>query len=917
MLNLESKDKQEEKKAILLLLSMLCLTLIIVFGFMFHSGHIYMYEDIGADTRTSYAPFYNHLINQIKEGNLSSWTDEAGLGESIYARTSIYAEPILMLTLSLGVVFGQQTLPLLLVIFKSITIVISAIYCYKYLKLFSDKHYIISLVAYMYSYNGFSIIWGQHYYFSFYSMYMIVIVYYIEKFIRKKEKLFYFPLIIVSFVVMLYSPYLVYMVYLPMIIYSIIRYIYINSKLNIRDFIKCFFNLAFNIIIGFMGSMILSCGTVITMLNSGRVALNGSIMGQIKKYLSQWVDFSNLVELLQRFLSGNYSGVANAYNAKHYVNYYEAPQLFFTIFFWIFFFQFIFTLNRKSKKKNILISISILLIILLLINYGFKYIEYACSGICERYTFIVFPFFSLMILEVLDNLIYKRIFSFAGFIVALGVSVFLLIYPIFNESNVFLGYFKYLFIVNIFLFVIGCILLLCFIFNKNMKNNIFLIILTILCFANITVEMFVCTNREGNVSLNTVQELYSYNDTRKALDYLNSIDNTYYRIEKTYDDCSKYTDSLFYGYRSISTYNSLLSNELQGFDENYMSNVYTYAGSRLPAYYWAPYEWIQYSQLGLKYVLSKDPIQDNQHLKLLKKIGTVYIYRNQLFNSFVTMFDTVINKSDFEKLDYFNKSKVISQALIMDDQDIKHVINNEKSVENCLNSYKQQNCSNSIKNLSSIVNKQGAEKEILFDKNLFKKISGNLVIEMKISSEIAQPILMYTDEGSGWIVSNPYRFSISKKNNEIRYLISNRTQRIKLQAVSDEFTISQIDIFDVSSKLIPDNCESVFTNTNKENLLEGTVNCYESGILLFPMAYDQGWRAYIDGKEYPIYKVNYGLMAIKLEEGSHSIIFKYYDRNIRIGFVFFIISLITTCIYYFFSKLIIRKKYNDEIKFEL
>jgi uncharacterized membrane protein YfhO len=52
------------------------------------------------------------------------------------------------------------------------------------------------------------------------------------------------------------------------------------------------------------------------------------------------------------------------------------------------------------------------------------------------------------------------------------------------------------------------------------------------------------------------------------------------------------------------------------------------------------------------------------------------------------------------------------------------------------------------------------------------------------------------------------------------------------------------------------------------------VSSQDSGFLVFSDTYYPGWKAYIDGKNSPIYEVNLVQRAVKIDKGSHTVVEK-------------------------------------------
>lgn len=59
------------------------------------------------------------------------------------------------------------------------------------------------------------------------------------------------------------------------------------------------------------------------------------------------------------------------------------------------------------------------------------------------------------------------------------------------------------------------------------------------------------------------------------------------------------------------------------------------------------------------------------------------------------------------------------------------------------------------------------------------------------------------------------------------------------------------------------------------NKVTADVSAAQPGVILFVESFDNGWRAYVDGMRADIIPANYAFMAISVEKGEHSIVFRY------------------------------------------
>ncbi|PZL72475.1 copper ABC transporter permease [Enterococcus plantarum] len=88
----------------------------------------------------------------------------------------------------------------------------------------------------------------------------------------------------------------------------------------------------------------------------------------------------------------------------------------------------------------------------------------------------------------------------------------------------------------------------------------------------------------------------------------------------------------------------------------------------------------------------------------------------------------------------------------------------------------------------------------------------------------------------------------------------------------------------------------------EKNRVSGNVKVDTEDVLLTTIAYDSGWRAYIDGEKKKIQSFENGLIGIPISKGQHSIELIYYPNGLFIGAG---ISGISICIFissYFWKK---------------
>jgi len=77
-----------------------------------------------------------------------------------------------------------------------------------------------------------------------------------------------------------------------------------------------------------------------------------------------------------------------------------------------------------------------------------------------------------------------------------------------------------------------------------------------------------------------------------------------------------------------------------------------------------------------------------------------------------------------------------------------------------------------------------------------------------------------------------------------------------------------------------------------DNYISGKINSESNGILQITTSYSDGWKAYIDGKETEVFKVNEAFIGINVEKGEHTIEFKYETPFFKLGAMFSLLGIL-------------------------
>ena len=141
--------------------------------------------------------------------------------------------------------------------------------------------------------------------------------------------------------------------------------------------------------------------------------------------------------------------------------------------------------------------------------------------------------------------------------------------------------------------------------------------------------------------------------------------------------------------------------------------------------------------------------------------------------------------------------------------------------------------------------------------------------------------------------------------------------KVTIKLAGDTTTIKEVQVYSCNM----DNFEGVYENLSsntienteyKDGYVKGDVTVTADKTLLYTsIPYDEGWTLKVDGKDCEYIKILNGFIGVDLEEGQHTIEFKYKLPGFKVGLSISIISLIIlVCIgIYNYKKKRIRKLY--------
>ena len=534
----------------------------------------------------------------------------------------------------------------------------------------------------------------------------------------------------------------------------------------------------------------------------------------------------------------------------------------------------LFFINKKINIRAKLLAFLILLIFVLSFNLNsLDFIWHAFhvpNDLPWRYSFIyVFIFITIGYYGILRIKDLKKSSVFASSFISL--IIILLAYK-FSFKNIDFDRT----IINI-IFVL--LYLLIFLFTQFKKINKKIIYALIIIF--VSAECIYGIDYNWNIDHDIATFMSDKNTYEKLISETTSKDNDLYRMEKT--DYLTLNDAAWYNYKGISTFTSMAYESVSKFQRKL-----GLSGNNINSYYYKYYNTPIYNTMfDIKYLMGS--YIENPYYSYLKTDGKVDLIKYNYSSSLLYGVDKKIKGYYPEEYNPFkNQSDFVSLTTnttdIYTDVLVKDVIGGEITPSDFKN------------------NSNGEFNYILDD--------GQDSITFMLDNKVNQNIYLYINGSNvnGFEVDDKY-YSITSDE---YYTVDVGTKEIGDVKVKINFKDNNDDgIIKFYAYAIDDDKFKEFYNEINKNILkvtsysdtliEGDVTLKSDKVMLSTIAYDTGWKVYVDGKSVDTYKIADSYLAFDIKKGSHKIKLVYYPDGMKLGIITTFISLAIIFIYAIFS----------------
>jgi len=618
---------------------LIAVTALIVYHRYFFGGFVFLFEEIGSDTTQQYISWYNSIARHLAQGDFSFWDATYGFGTPLYTLNLFH--PTLGILYLVGAVFGGSFIAGALIYVHLLHLVLAGIGCYLFLSSFRLSRKAVFLFSYIYAFNGFIVMWGQHYHFAIFVFYLPLLLALIERSLavfaktspftgeeaekRRKRALLLMPA--VTGVMLLTGYYMSYMIALICLLYMILRFVLLKIR-PAGTLLKAFFGRGFLLLLGAGIGCIYALPSYIALAEGSARLGGGSIIERILSAMSPWPK-EYYMTFFKKLCSTGLEGIGiTPEDYTGYGNIYEAPNIFLTGLFIILLVQFIIFLPKiaKTARARIVIIIALLAAAAICFVPAASLVFNGFAYPFSRHLFVLLPFAVLLSAFTLDYIIRNRCFSVIGALISILFTGFFCIRAIPKLGDTFLKLNAAAIFVTTFLMAF---VLLLYIRRKNLRPAAVCAVLLALAAVQIISNTYTTVHRRTFISADSgyFEDVYGEND--RALDeYLSENETQYYRLEKTFYAGSETMDALLQDYRGISGYNSTMNKHAVEFTDTVVPEFRTGTNP-----YWLTFRELGgreslYPLFGIKYIVADEQSEVPEDYELAAVCGDTYLYED-------------------------------------------------------------------------------------------------------------------------------------------------------------------------------------------------------------------------------------------------------------------------------------------------
>jgi len=871
----------------------------------------YIFTRFCSDTLTQTFPELFFRSEKMLSGELPFWSFQFELGMNIFTFMADF-NPFDILV----ILFGKNNIPYLLPYVAMLKLVIAGLFFFGFLRMLRITGHAAIIGSLMFTFSGYMVVNGHWYHYQNYAVFAALMLFLFERWFQNGKWLLF---VLALGLFCLKSVFQIYQLTFFFIVYGMFRII-MEYGYRPKETTLFFLKFAFLYLVGigvYSFFLFPQAFEVATSARGGGALVHFSIMDWLPRLFSTsstWVYAKTTV--FCRFFSNDLLGSWEFFKGHNYL---ESPASYIGLI-GLIVIPSLFLVSKSREKVAFLFIVGICVIYF--VFPIFRTIVNAFASPTYKHSIMYISIF----LIILASYSLNRLFSRTGeekqviFITIAFIVTVLLIFRIsFAESKVNIIDNEVFSRIIIFLIVYGVSFFLLFRLGlkRSMKFIILLVVVIELAlFSRTTVERNIRWSLDpGFIKKGDVSQYFG-KSTLRALEYIKSIDDGFYRIEgfkrsrnaAVVQNC--YGTSGYFGFcrpgivdfhetMGLSRQSPRLASYRDGLD---MRN-------RL------------HTLLSVKYYLTSNRDKIPPKYVYLKSFGNTHIFMNKYSLPLGFSYKAYIDRQTFNSLPLKIKDAVLLKSFVSDTTypDLKMVddprIDNIQKIrlsESMITTYNMRILAGTIPDAIEYISANN-DPQIITD---LTHVPINDGLRIKIDLESAGNSLgQIFWRGDTFCEKKSKTFRIRPGRKEYVMMIDEddiSSIRIDVgKKAGRHFIIHNIVLSNISlseSKAgwdtFPADVEKLkqesFKITNfQEDHIYGSITLDSHGMVFFGIPYDQGWRIKVNGQSVEPKRINMGFIGIPLKKGFYRIELKYVPPYLYAGIIVSIISLIFTFLFYY------------------
>lgn len=442
-------------------------------------------------------------------------------------------------------------------------------------------------------------------------------------------------------------------------------------------------------------------------------------------------------------------------------------------------------------------------------------------------------------------------------------------------------------------FIVDSILLTLLLYLSKKKQKplylIYVVILsTVLC-AGVNLSDEMITKKEYKDSFNK--------NKTEMIDDITIEDDSYYRFNNQLNKLATVNEIYNNKYYSTALYSSTFNKNYNKFYYDIFNVEAPYRNTSVTA---ANNNLLFDSFMGVKYVMADSKPSIYHELISEGKKANVYKNSNALPLGFAS--SNVYSEKDFYEMGYPYYLDAFFSGIITENTSNKKIETDVKKIDLDLELVKEKNIK-VTKDDHYVVN----SKKNGYAKYKIENMPKNSMLLIRFDL-LKEPSCI---DGDIYIIINGIKnkltckeWKYANKNTTFDYLLSSEENidELEIEFSKGRFEIDNIRTYTLNYDDIKykDNFDELNITKIKGDTLKGTIDVSNDGYFAMTVPYDNGFKAYIDGKEVKVEKVNTSFIGFPIEKGQHSIRIVYtapYQRAGLIMSLFGVLCLILIVIF--------------------